>query len=404
MAVDGDVDGLVRCAVVHHGLRSSWPPRRRAGVFHTWRAPPSRGGYSTTKVGEKSAGASERRVLKVSRLAPSTMWIEGPACRCSSLPLEQPHRHLDPHAALQRREVGGRGDDAVALDPAIDRVGEVVRKHADPAGETARPEQADRGAGGDGAAHDVVDVGALLQRLLHQDQLDLAPGVAPLAHDDVDGASRERLGEPLLDEVRPLRFARAGKPRHLDRRRACGMEAGEVGAGHLPHGDPRDRRLGADAGVGDVVDHGDHRDLLADRQHRLGQPVEAHRPQRQDVRLLRAVGDLGDLAAEVGVAAGLHDAERDAETARLLDHAVVHAQPVGILEVRVGGADAPLPRRLGEWAVGHRGLGAAEIEGRRPDLERPCGRRRGVLRRLLRRPLRRACGQRQAGEESENQP
>ena len=268
-------------------------------------------------------------------MACSTMWIKGPGVRVLKLAFQEPRGHLDAHPSLQGRKVGRRREDLLALDPAIDRVGEVVREHLYLARKAARSEEAYRRASGDRAAHDVVDIGAFLQRFLDQDQLDFAAGIAPLPHDDVDRAAGECLGESLLDEVGPLRFPRAGEPRHLDRRRAGRMEAGEIGARDLSHRNPGDGGLGTDAGVGDVVDHGEHGNLLADREHRLGQPVEAHRSQRQDVRVLGAFGDLGNLAFEVGVAAGLDHAERDAQPLRLLHHAVVDAQPVRVLQVGI---------------------------------------------------------------------
>ena len=42
------------------------------------------------------------------------------------LAFEQPHRLLDSHTTLNDREVRGRGQDAPALDPAVNRMGEVV--------------------------------------------------------------------------------------------------------------------------------------------------------------------------------------------------------------------------------------------------------------------------------------
>ena len=164
--------------------------------------------YSTTNVGEKSAGASERRGLNESRLGLLDDVDQRPGVRVFELAFQEPRGHLDAHPPLQGRKVGRRREDLVALDASIDRVGEVVREHLYLARKAARSEQADRRAGGDRAAHDVVHIGAFLQRLLDQDQLDFAAGIAPLPHDDVHRAAGERLGESLLDKMGPLRFPR----------------------------------------------------------------------------------------------------------------------------------------------------------------------------------------------------
>src|SRR5258707_319177 len=73
---------------------------------------------------------------------------------------------------------------------------------------------------------------------------------------------------------------------------------------------------------------------------------------------LQAVVILRQLLRQVVVAAGLQDGERDAQAHGLLHHAVVHRQPVAVLEMREQRAQLPLLRRLVERGVLDAGLGA----------------------------------------------
>ena len=66
-----------------------------------------------------------------------------------------------------------------------------------------------------------------------------------------------------------------------------------------------------------------------------------------------AILDLRDLLVELGVAAGVDQVHLDAETLGFLRHAVVDAEPVGVLHVREGHADVPRLRRLFKRRVGH---------------------------------------------------
>ena len=84
----------------------------------------------------------------------------------------------------------------------------------------------------------------------------------------------------------------------------------------------------------------------------LDEVVEAVGGDGADDHRLRAVGDavldLRDLLVEFGVAAGFDQVHRDAEALGLLDHAVVDAEPVGVLHMRERHADLPGLRRLVE--------------------------------------------------------
>ena len=100
------------------------------------------------------------------------------------------------------------------------------------------------------------------------------------------------------------------------------------------------------AGLGDLRLHPAFRDD-ADQD---GVRIERH-----------AVVELRDLLVELGVAAGREQRRLDAQAARLVHDAVVHAHPVAVLHVREQHADVPLLRGFLERHV---------VDGRRQRLER----------------------------------
>ncbi len=78
----------------------------------------------------------------------------------------------------------------------------------------------DRHFGGDGAPHQIVEVGMAGQGLLHQGALDLAAVVTARRGHQPDGAALDAVGKTGLDEVVATARLRAGKERHRHRRAA----------------------------------------------------------------------------------------------------------------------------------------------------------------------------------------
>jgi hypothetical protein len=91
------------------------------------------------------------------------------------LALENAHRLIDGNTALQHREISRRSDDLAALDAAEHAMGEVVGDDLDALGEPLGAQDTDRGFRRHRAAHDVVDVGALIERLFDEVELYLIP-------------------------------------------------------------------------------------------------------------------------------------------------------------------------------------------------------------------------------------
>lgn len=241
-----------------------------------------------------------------------------------------------------------------------------------------RAQQAHRGVGSDGAADDEVDVRMLLEDFFQKDQLDLGSGVAPFRGGHLSGALGDRCAKAGLHEADPSDPFGSGKPGDLDGRAAFRVRARQIGADRAPHLRPGNGGLRSDPAVIDVVDGGGHRDALCNPGDQWGEAGVGHRTHDEGVRPGGdAALDLGDLPVQIRVAARLHDAQRHAEPPGLLGHAVVDAEPVGILEVRIGGAEAPFPRRRFERRILY-ALGLPVIvEWRVPALQQP-GLRAGV--------------------------
>jgi hypothetical protein len=124
-------------------------------------------------------------------------------------------------------------------------------------------------------------------------------------------------------------------------------------------------------GRGHAVDHVQHRYPLA--LGPFGEVIETVRgdgAENQAVRLpSQTFFDLSALDIEVAIAAGFVNGQADAETAGLIDQSVVDRQPISVLEVRNGNADAPFLTCFLRRHVGFLNTLSSLVERGLPDID-----------------------------------
>ncbi len=124
--------------------------------------------------------------------------------------LQQADRLSDSKAPLQPHLIAVGGERSCPAQSPLYPVAEVGAQHLGPV-EMALCQLVDRHFGGDGASHQIVEVGIAGQRLLHQRALDFPAVVAALCGDQLDGAPLDGIGKARLDEVVAAARLRAGK-------------------------------------------------------------------------------------------------------------------------------------------------------------------------------------------------
>lgn len=187
--------------------------------------------------------------------------------------------------------------------------------------------------------------------------------------------------EAAFDELHPARPFRTGKPGHFHRRASLGVALRNDTASGGAHFHPGYAHLGGDAGIGDIIDRCDHGDIPGDLEDRIGQRVIGDGSEDKRIHTFgHAVDDLLSLTVKIGIAARLDQLEGHTQPARLFDHPVIDAEPIGILEMRVGDTKRPVLLRGVEWRVGHDIAWPLVVERRLRNLQLPrggCGRQRG---------------------------
>ena len=124
------------------------------------------------------------------------------------------------------------------------------------------------------------------------------------------------------------------------------------------------------------------------------QAIIRHRAYDEGVGIGAAGLDLLDLTVEIGVAAGFDDGQSYAGSARLFDHAVIDAGPVGIFQMGVRRTDKPRFGGLADRRVIYCPRGLGVIECRVPGIEWP---------RPLRPPHRCCCDTNQHGKKKDSE-
>ncbi|MNH07714.1 hypothetical protein D3C79_671110 [compost metagenome] len=233
------------------------------------------------------------------------------------------------------------GEDLAAQQATLDAVTEVDGEHLGMPG-LMLGQLVDSHLGGDGAPHQVVEVGMAAQGLLHQGALDLAAVVAAHRGDEPDGAATDGILKTGLDEGGAATGVGPREEGDRDglaaRRVALCQPVADAPAHLLPgHAD-----LGDGEAWGEIVDQTEYRQgALPDG---LRQPLIADRAEQYGVTPL--VGALAQLLALLGqgaVAPRLVDPHPGAQSPGLFHHALIDRQPVGIPQMGIEGAQGQGP-------------------------------------------------------------
>ncbi len=278
--------------------------------------------------------------------------------------IEQADRLGHGEASLQTHLIAVGHQDAPAQQPPLHPVTEVGRGDG---GSGAAGELAHGHLGGDGAPHQIVQIRMLAQHLLHQGALNLPAVVAASCRHQRDRAPRDGLGEGRLHQV--VAPSRGGSREEGDpHRRAAGRVAPRQPLTDArPHLGPVYPYLGDRQARCQGVDHSEDRQPAG--ADGAGQGVRCDAAEQDGIGPLRlAAGNLPLLLPLRLIAPCLLHLEVNPEPARLLHHALIDREPVGVAQVRVEGAESIGARRplgRGPSRRGGHGPGGARQQGER---------------------------------------
>ena len=156
-------------------------------------------------------------------------------------------------------------------------------------------------------------------------------------------AARDGRAKAAIDEADPARALWPGQPGDVHLRRARGVALGKPAPGLPSQLIPGHADLACDHGGINVVDQRQHRPAREIGGEQIIEAGKAHRAHQHGIAgfIRDAARDAFALVAEVLVARCFEHAQFQPQRTRLFGHAVVHRQPVAVLQMRVDGAQLP---------------------------------------------------------------